>query len=226
MKLLLTSGGITNPTIAKALEELLVKPKSESVIAFIPTAANVEEGDKNWLIQDLYNINKQGYKHVDIVDISALTEDAWRPRLENADVLFFGGGNTFHLMHWLQRSGLDEMLSDLLKTRVYAGISAGSMVTGKSISINQSEKLYYEDLGKYDNEAGLGFVNFSFRPHLNSSHFPNVNPTVLEQHAKELAEAIYALDDQMALKIVDDQLQIVGEGKFLVFNHADPIEKI
>ncbi|MDB4977998.1 MAG: peptidase dipeptidase [Candidatus Peribacteria bacterium] len=218
MKFLLTSGGITNQTIAKALEELLAKPKAESVVAFIPTAANVEEGDKNWLITDLYNVNKLGYKYVDIVDISAVSEDIWKRRLENADVLFFGGGNTFHLMYWLQRSGLANVLPDLLKTRIYAGISAGSMVTGNSISLSQSEKLYYEDLGKYTNETGLGFVEFSFRPHLNSPHFPNVNTTVLQQHAKELLGPIYALDDQMALKIIDGKIEAIGEGEYLVFN--------
>lgn len=73
MKLLLTSGGITNGTIAKALEGLLTKPKQESGIAFIPTAANVEEGDKDWLINDLHTLNNEGYKYVDIVDISAIT---------------------------------------------------------------------------------------------------------------------------------------------------------
>lgn len=218
MKLLLTSGGITNPTIAKALEELLAKPKNESIIAFIPTAANVEEGDKNWLINDLYRLNNDRYKYVDIVDISAVGEDIWKPRLEKADILFFGGGNTFHLMYWLQRSGLEKMLPDLLKTRVYAGISAGSMVTGKSISLSQSEKLYYENLGKYDNEAGLGFVDFSFRPHLNSPHFPNVNAAVLEQLVKELSEPVYALDDQMALKVVDNKIEVVGEGEYFFFN--------
>ncbi len=44
MRLLLTSGGITNPTIAAALESMLFKPKAEAVIAFVPTAANVEKG--------------------------------------------------------------------------------------------------------------------------------------------------------------------------------------
>ena len=218
MKFLLTSGGITNKTIASALEELLVKPKSDSIVAFIPTAANVEKGDKNWLINDLYRVNAEGYQYVDIVDISAVGEELWKPRLEQADVLFFGGGNTFHLLYWLKRSGLGEMLPHLLQTRIYVGISAGSMVTGKSISLSQSEKLYYDDLGKYDDEHGLGFVDFSFRPHLHSPHFPNVNSQMLEQLAKELSEPVYALDDEMALKVVNDRIEPVGEGEYLLFN--------
>lgn len=142
----------------------------------------------------------------------------WKPRLEQADVLFFGGGNTFHLMYWLQRSGVETLLPELLATRVYAGISAGSMVAGKSISFSQSQRLYYEKQGMYDNEAGLGLVDCSFRPHLNSPHFPNVNATVVQQLAKELSEPLYALDDQMAMVVVDSQIEVVGEGEYVLFN--------
>ena len=40
MKLLLTSAGLTNQTIVKALDELVGKPLDQLKIAFIPTAAN------------------------------------------------------------------------------------------------------------------------------------------------------------------------------------------
>ena len=55
MKLLLTSAGLSNKSIIKALKELTEKPFNELKLAFIPTAANVEEGDKDWLIRDLIN---------------------------------------------------------------------------------------------------------------------------------------------------------------------------
>lgn len=53
MKLLLTSAGITNKSIAKAVLDLTGLPAKEIKLVFIPTAANVEEGDKEWLIDDL-----------------------------------------------------------------------------------------------------------------------------------------------------------------------------
>ena len=132
MKLLLTSAGIKNDSIAKALEELVGKTANGVRIAFIPTAANVEEGDKGWLIEDYRNLKKREYE-VDIVDISALPREMWEPRLKQANVIMVGGGNTFHLMYWLRKVGLDKLLPELLKTRVYVGISAGSMVVSKSI---------------------------------------------------------------------------------------------
>ena len=46
MKLLLTSAGIKNKTIAKALFELVGKKPADISLVFIPTASNVEKGDK------------------------------------------------------------------------------------------------------------------------------------------------------------------------------------
>lgn len=46
MRLLLTSAGITNRLIANALVSMVGKDARDIKVAFIPTAANVEEGDK------------------------------------------------------------------------------------------------------------------------------------------------------------------------------------
>ena len=56
MKLFLSSAGLTNKSLIKAFENLVAKSGENLKIAFIPTAANVEEGDKEWLIGDYYNI--------------------------------------------------------------------------------------------------------------------------------------------------------------------------
>lgn len=223
MKFLLTSSGITNKSIAKALRELVGKKAKDIRIAFIPTAANIandDGGNKIWLIDDLYNLLKQGYRSIDIVDISALPKENWRGRLKAVDVLFFGGGNTFYLRHWLKKSGLWKLLPKLLKTRVYAGISAGSMITTKNLALSQSKKLYYgrRDYRSDGGEDGLGFFDFHLRPHLNSPYFPKVRLKVLKKIAKEFHEPIYALDDQSALRIIGGKIEIISEGKYLVLN--------
>ena len=65
-------------------------------------------GNKWWFINDLINIHKQNFKSISIADISAVPESIWRPQLEEADVLFFEGGNTYHLMRWINKSGLGK----------------------------------------------------------------------------------------------------------------------
>ncbi len=219
MKLLLTSNGLSNGSIAKALFELVGKPPSETVIAFIPTAMNFGSGDKEWFVEDLCNLTKQGLKLLDIVDISALPKDVWLPRLEASDVLFFSGGNSFHLMRWITESGLAELLPKFLETKVYAGISAGAMVTNPTLVLTSADKkMYYEEKVGKVNEAALGFVDFYIRPHLNSPHFPKVRKEYLEEIAKTIPKTIYALDDESAVKIVDGKVEIVTEGEYLILN--------
>ena len=217
MKLLLTSGGLTNKSIANALFELVGKKPEDTSLCFIPTASNVEKGDKDWLINDLINIHKQNFKSVSIADISAVSEDIWRPQMEEADVLFFEGGNTYHLMKWMNKSGLTNLLPELLKTKVYVGLSAGSMVTSPDLALRLSQIIYREDMEE-EPMVGLNYVDFYFLPHLNSPYFPARMEEKIKEAAKTLSKKIYALDDQSALKIVDGKIEIISEGKYLIFN--------
>ncbi len=218
MKLLLTSGGLTNNSIVKALFEMVGKSPEETSLVFIPTAANVETGDKNWFINDLINIHKQNFKSVAITDISAVPENVWRPKIEEADVLFFEGGNTYYLMEWINKSGFKELLPEMLKTKVYVGLSAGSMVTGPDLALKVSQVVYEEDLDRFGDMPGLNLVDFYFFPHLNSSYFPKLIEENIADVSKRIPKKIYALDDQSALKVVDGNVEIISEGNYLEYN--------
>ncbi len=215
MKLLLTSSGLTNPSLISAVEDLLGKSAAGARLAFIPTAANVESGDKSWMIDDLYRCKNAGFE-MDIVDISALSKEIWLPRLQSAEVLLLGGGNTFHLMHWVNKSGLQEELPELLQTKVYVGISAGSCIAGPTI-FNSVQNLFGEKY-ELDVRDSLGLVNFHLIPHLNSPYFEKITEENLREASKDLAEPVYALDHDSAVKVVDDNVTVVGEGKYLVIN--------
>ena len=218
MKLLLTSNGLSNQSIANALFDLVGKPASETTIVFIPTAMNVGRGDKSWFITDLHNIQKQGCKFIDIVDISALPKDIWQPRIERGDVLFFSGGTTPHLMYWLKESGLAGMLPELLKTRVYVGVSAGSIVTNPTIAVSsEDKKIYYQEKFGYKSEEALHLVDLYTRPHYNPADFHNTWKESIEKVARETQKSVYVLDDQSALKITGDQIEIITEGEYLQF---------
>ncbi|MFA6601921.1 MAG: Type 1 glutamine amidotransferase-like domain-containing protein [Candidatus Paceibacterota bacterium] len=217
MKLLLTSGGLTNQAIAEALFDLVGKRPEETSLVFIPTASSIETEDKKWLIDDLMNIKKQNFKKITITDISAVPEKIWRPQLEEADVIFFGGGNSYYLMDWINKSGLVAILPELLKTRVYVGLSAGSMVTAPNLNVRLSKTLYGAEAEK-ETMAGLGYVNFLFLPHLNSPDFPIRVESTMKSALKEAKQKTYVLDDESALKITDGKMEVVGGGKWLEVN--------
>ncbi len=214
MKLLLTSGGVTNPSIARTLFALVGKGPSETSLAVVPTAANVQKGDKMWLIDDLVRLKGQGFRSIDIVDISAVARELWLSRLEEADVLYFEGGNRYHLIEWVTRSGLEGALQELLKNKVYVGMSAGSMITAKRLGLTLSHVVFEDDLDRTEDLNGLGYVGFSFLPHLNNPYFKNLRDDFLQGAVKNVSERVYALDDNSALKVVGDTVEVVSEGEW------------
>jgi len=165
MKLLLTSNGLSNPSIANALEELVGKPGKETKIAFIPNAAfpvdDFKNDSRDWLADDIYRV-KEFCGFIDIVSPADLTSEEVIERLTYADVIFVGGGNAFYLSYLFQKANLFDSLPELLKTRVYAGISAGSMIATASLrsvsgAIKQPQKFYdkeYNELGPKGRSAG------------------------------------------------------------------------
>ncbi len=207
MRLFLTSSGLSNESLRNALRDLVGKKQIK--ITFISTAANLEDGDKDWLIQDFLNCKKVGL--VDITDIAAVPKDFWMPKLQWADVIVVGGGDTVYLMEQIIKSGLDNELPKLLKDRVYVGISAGSIVTGKLISA--SSTFLFDDERK-NAPLGLNYVNFYVMPHLNSPNFPKVNDSNLKKLAKEFDGDLYALDDHSAIQCVDGKITIISEGNW------------
>jgi dipeptidase E len=216
MKLLLTSGGLENQTIINALRELIGKEFKNANLVFIPTAANMEEGDKWWLIKDLSKCQELGFAEVDIVDIAAVAQEVWQPRLEKADVIVMGGGNTSYLMGHIKKSGLAATLPELLKTRVYVGISAGSMVMAPQLRAKEMQRLYEEPIVDDANE-GLGFVDFLVVPHMNSPHFPRA-AELIDEIAKGIKTPLYTIDDQTAVKVIDKEVEVVSEGKWKRLN--------
>jgi len=218
MKLLLTSSGLTNQSLANAMFDLVGKKPEDIAVVVIPTAATIVTGDKSWFINDLLNLKKQNFKSIEIMDISAVDPSIWKPCFQAADVLFFEGGDTFHLMEWLNQSGLSEELPELLKTKVWVGVSAGSMVTNKTLLLNIAQSVYGEDLERTEEMPGLNFVNFYFLPHLNSPDFPNLREDFIRHACKGMTEKIFALDDQSALKVINEKVEVISEGAWFAIN--------
>lgn len=120
-------------------------------------------------------------------------------------------------MRWINDSGLIKLLPDMLKTKVYVGLSAGSMVTGPDLNLRLSKAIYGEEAEK-DSTPGLGLVDFYFLPHLNNPHFSARIEANLDEAMREITRKTYVLDDQSALKITDGKVEHVGGGKYLEFN--------
>ena len=122
-------------------------------------------------------------------------------------------------MRWVEESGLKELLPEFLKTKVWVGISAGSIITAPTLALGDRVKtVSYKERFGYEAKEGLNIVNFYFRPHLNSSTSLHSTKELIAEIAKQIPETIYGIDDQMAIKVVDGKEEVIGEGEYVVFN--------
>lgn len=210
MKLFLTSAGFSNNSIINAFLELAGKPFNELRIVDIPTAANGEEGDKSWLIAGFNQLKELGFSFVDIVDIAALSRKDWEPRLRDADVLLFGGGNTFYLLDQINKSGLRDLLLELLKDKIYMGISAGSYVACPTIEMANWKPKDNNHIGLTD-LTGLNLVTF-----LLTVHYTEENKDILKQEISMAKYPVRVLDDNQAISVNDGEVKLVGEGNEII----------
>src|SRR6188472_3853403 len=221
VKLLLTSGGVTNASIRDALVELLGKPIAESTALCIPTAQYghpmVGPGVRAWQFISGNSQNPMvdlGWKSVGVLELTALPsidEDRWVPLVREIDALLVAGGDVLYLCHWMRESGLADLLPSLSET-VWAGLSAGSMVTTPRIG---------EDFVVWRPPAGgdrtLGIVDFSIFPHVDHEDLPENTMANAEEWAAEIAGPAYAIDDETAIKVTDGTVEVITEGHWKLF---------
>ena len=213
MKLLLTSGGVTNPSIEKALVDLLGRPTAEASALCVPTAQwghpmcgpasawGFVSGKPPW-----GGLSALDWRALGLLELTALPSigvDRWVPWVEAADVLLVDGGDATYLGHWMRESGLADRLP-ALADKVWVGVSAGSMVMTPRIG-----SPFVEWSGAADDRC-LGVVDFSIFPHLDV--FPTNTMAAAERWAEQIGGPAYVLDDQSAIVVTDDRVEIVSEG--------------
>ena len=63
----------------------------------------------------------------------------------------------------------------------------------------------------------LGLVDFSIFPHLDHEMLPHNSMAHAERWAAGMRVPAYAIDDETAIKVVDDTVEVVSEGHWKLF---------
>jgi len=224
MKLLLTSSGITNPSIEGALVDLLGKPIAESSALIVPTAIYpFPEGPVGaWRAvcgQAPGPLCEVGWKSLGLLELTALPSilrESWVPAVQEADALLVWGGDVLYLTYWMRESGLADLLPSL-QDLVYVGVSAGSIVL-TPYNCDAEFNLRWVPEGSdraREGDRALGLVDFALRVHLDREGF---NSTAdVEEWAAGIPAPTYAIDDETAVKVTDGAVEVVSEGNWRLF---------
>jgi len=155
-----------------------------------------------------------GWKSLGVLELAALPsidDERWVPVVRETDVLLVNGGDPMYLCYWMRQSGFADLLPSLSET-VYVGLSAGSMVLTPRIGA---------DFVKWTMPTGgdqtLGLVDFSIFPHLDHEAMPDNSMADAETWAASLSVPAYAIDDETAIKVTDDSVDVISEGHWKLF---------
>ncbi len=212
MKLLLTSGGVTNATIERALVDLLGKPTAEATALCIPTAQWGHPmcgpvSARGFVTgQPQGGMTALGWRSVGLLELSALPTigaERWVPWIREADALLVDGGDATYLFHWLRESGLAALLPSL-EDLVWVGVSAGSMVMAPRIGPE------FVKWPSAPDDRTLDLVDFAIFPHLGV--FADNTMEAAERWASAIGLPGYVLDDESAIVVDDGRIDVVSEG--------------
>ena len=90
-----------------------------------------------------------------------------RDKIERADIVYVGGGNTLKMMRRWRRLGVDELLRDAFdRGAVLCGVSAGAVCWFER-GHSDSMAFYDRERWKYIAVTGLGLVEGMVCPHYN-----------------------------------------------------------
>lgn len=205
MKLYLSSYRIPTPD---DLATLLGKPLKQVSMVLIPNAQDYYS-DRAWIVKvnrAVAEMESLGM-NVSVADLRLyLDAQTLKQDLQEHDLIWVLGGNTFVLRHEMQRSGFEDVVADLLDNGiVYGGDSAGALVAG--LSIAGIESADDPEFAEEVIENGLCLVPFVVLPHVDNPEFADVVPKVkeLRQGRKDVIE----LKDSQAVIFDEDKHWVV-----------------
>ncbi|MBI2405809.1 Type 1 glutamine amidotransferase-like domain-containing protein [Candidatus Microgenomates bacterium] len=175
---------VASKSLDKAANLFPNKPRNQTRVAFIPTAANPYK-DKWFVKEDRNKLVEVGFDVFD-VDIKDKTKRELGEELRNIDIIFVAGGNTFYLLDKVQKSGFDKVVKRLVfgERVLYIGSSAGATLAGPDI---KPVELLDDPSAAPDLQSteGLNLVNFVVLPHYGDKKYEDKFQKIIEEYGNK-----------------------------------------
>jgi cyanophycinase len=185
-------------------------------VVCLPTAAG-KEGDQSvgrWSTMGVEHFKKLGadVTALKIIDRSSADDPHYEPILENADLIYFSGGDPGYLYETMKDTcAWGAAQHAWLRGAIYAGCSAGAMILGKRMP---SFRLA-------GTQEGFGIVPAEFiMPHFDA--IPAIwRPMImaLQKQLKEGQRMIGVDEDTALIGSLNGEWKVMGQGNVQVFAH-------
>jgi dipeptidase E len=215
MKLLLSSSNLVHSAgLIAALQALLLpRPRPWKICHIITAslagrpAADRSWATEPWVVDEERQLQAHGFL-CHSLDIAGWSGSALAEDLASFDVLYIQGGNTFHLLDQMRRSGADRIIQELVAGHgtVYCGVSAGSIVAGPEIGIAAWSPDWDRNEVDLTDLTGLRLVPFLLSPH----YVPE--DAALIAARLPLPYPILALRDRQAWVVNGDDQHLIDSG--------------
>jgi dipeptidase E len=142
-------------------------PLSGLRVAYIPNADD-HEPTRHFRKLTVGALRRAGLR-VNIVDLAHAGRDMIARGLEECEVIWVAGGNSFYLLQELRRSGAGQLIARLVdRGKTYVGVSAGAVVASPDIA-------YIEPMDsrqvapELNDTKGLSLTGFRIIPHVGNA---------------------------------------------------------
>lgn len=202
-----------------SIDPYLPKPLANCKIAYIITAAlkmdETGEVEKARLRDHIRRYKEKmdelKYDYTEL-DIAGLSPEELKTTLSKYDIILVEWGNPFYLLKVVRETAFQSTMEELMKQWVvYIGKSAGSYIACPSLQVSTRSKLTFDKFGVTDLTA-MHRVPFFVKAH----YTPEMHDALMIQ-AKELPAPLYALDNDQALVVDGEKVELIGGGSENIF---------
>jgi len=204
--------------LAHAEKEIRDFVGTRSTVAFVPHAMH-DRGA--YAVKARERLREMGLSLISVHDLSNM------PRaVEEADLIFVGGGNTFRLLKGLQECGLlDPIRRRVAAGAPYIGSSAGSIVACPTLKTTKDMPVVQPT-----SFEALGLVQFQISPHYldpdpASTHMGETQEERILQFLEENEEPVVGLREGSILRVEGTEVTLKGENSARIFRRGEkPVE--
>lgn len=152
------------------------------------------------------------------------TKSDLKSAIEEAEAIAVGGGNTFALLKLLYENDLLGVIRERVAEGIpFMGWSAGSNITGPTIRTTNDMPI--TEPPSFD---ALNLIPFQINPHYTEATLPNHGGETRKDRINEFIAInpdikVIGIPEGNLLKVIDDQVQLIGNDKVKIFEQRKDI---